>query len=70
MSVDPKQIVTFEKSIILSYNEGSSQTSNGTIGQLRFNQSTLKFEGYHGSNGALLGEIWRPLTQSIATTSN
>jgi len=70
MSVDPTQIVTFDKSIILSYLEGGNQTSNGTIGQLRFNQSTLKFEGYHGSNGALLGEIWRPLTQDIASASN
>lgn len=70
MSVDPSQIVTFEKSIILSYLEGGNQTSNGTVGQLRFNQSTLKFEGYHGSNGALLGEIWRPLTQDIASASN
>jgi len=70
MSVDPSQIVTFEKSIILSYLEGGNQTSNGTVGQLRFNQSTLKFEGYHGSNAALLGEIWRPLTQDIASASN
>ena len=70
MSVDPNQIVTFNKSIILSYNEGSQQTQNGTIGQLRFNQTTLKFEGYHSNAGALLGQVWRPLTQDIASASN
>ena len=67
MSVDPNQIVTFNKSIVLSYNEGAQQTQNGTIGQLRFNQSTLKFEGYHSNAGALLGQVWRPLTQDIAS---
>lgn len=70
MSVDPNQIFTFNKSIVLSYNEGAQQTTNGTIGQLRFNQTTLKFEGYHSNAGALLGEIWRPLTQDIASASN
>jgi hypothetical protein len=70
MTIDPSQIVTFEKSIILSNNEGGNQTSNGTIGQLRFNQSTFKFEGYHSSNGSLLGDVWRPLTQDIASASN
>ena len=70
MSVDPTQIVTFDKSIIISLNEAGQQSQTGTAGQLRFNQTTLKFEGYHTSNGALLGEIWRPLTQDIATASN
>ena len=70
MSVDPNQIVTFNKSIVLSYNEGTQQTQNGTIGQLRFNQTTLKFEGYHSNAGSLLGQIWRPLTQDIASSSN
>lgn len=70
MSVDPNQIVTFNKSIVLSYNEGAQQTQNGTIGQLRFNQTTLKFEGYHSNAGALLGQVWRPLTQDIASSSN
>lgn len=70
MSVDPNQITTFNKSIVLSYNEGALQTSSGTIGQLRFNQTTLKFEGYHSNAGALLGQIWRPLTQDIASASN
>lgn len=70
MSLNPNQIVTFNKSIVLSYNEGATQTQNGTIGQLRFNQTTLKFEGYHSNAGALLGEVWRPLTQDIASASN
>ena len=69
-TVDPKNTVTFDKSIILSYREGNEQTTNGTIGQLRFNQTTLKFEGYHSSSGALLGDIWQPLSHSIATTTN
>ena len=70
MSLDPTQVCIFNKSIIIS-NSGEEQTNNGTIGQLRFNQTTLKFEGYHSTTGAdIFGNIWRPLTQDVATTSN
>lgn len=71
MSVDPNNNVIFEKSIILSNTEGDSQTNNGSRGQLRFNQKTLKFEGYHSNVGAdIFGNIWRPLTQDVASSSN
>ena len=70
MSLDPTQVCIFNKSIIIS-NSGEEQTNNGTIGQLRFNQTTLKFEGYHSTTGAdIFGNIWRPLTQDVASTSN
>ena len=71
MSVDPKNIVIFEKSIVLSAKEGTAQTDNGSQGQLRFNNTTLKFEGYHSNAGAdIFGNIWRPLTQDVASSSN
>ena len=70
MSVDPTKIVVFDKSITLS-NRGEIQDLYGNIGQLRFNQTTLKFEGYHGDAGADVdGNIWRPLTQNVSSTSN
>ena len=70
MSVDPTQLVIFDKSIVIS-NSGELQNNTGNKGQLRFNQSTLKFEGYHSAAGAdIFGNVWRPLTQDVATTSN
>ena len=63
--------VTFYKSIIISLYEGLDQTNNGTRGQLRFNQNTLKFEGYHSNAGSdIFGNIWRPITQDVASSSN
>ena len=67
--------VVFDKSIILSNKEGLSQTDNGTAGQIRFNQSSLKFEGYHSypnsNNGAdIFNNNWRKLTQDVASTSD
>ena len=67
--------VVFDKSIILSNKEGLSQTNNGTAGQLRFNQSTLKFEGYHSypnsNTGAdIFNNNWRKLTQDVASVSD
>lgn len=71
MSADLQNTVIFEKSIVLSNSEGNSQTSTGSRGQLRFNQKTLKFEGYHSNAGAdIFGNIWRPLTQDVASSSN
>ena len=70
MSVDPTKLVIFDKSIVIS-NSGEVQNNNGNKGQFRFNQSTLKFEGYHSTAGAdIFGNIWRPLTQDVATISN
>ena len=74
-TVDLTKNVVFEKSIIISRNEGLSQDNTGTAGQLRFNQKTLKFEGFHcyaNSNAGadIFGNRWRSLTQDIATTSN
>ena len=67
--------VVCDKSIILSNKEGSSQTVYGTAGQLRFNQNTLKFEGYHSypnsNTGAdIFGNNWRSLTQDVASVDN
>jgi len=70
-----KNDVVFDKSIIISNKEGSSQTGYGSYGQLRFNLATLKFEGYHSkpnsNTGAdIFGNNWRSLTQDVASTSN
>jgi len=68
--VDLKSLVIFDKSIVLS-NSGEIQDNNGQSGQLRFNHNILKFEGYHSNAGAdIFGNIWRPLTQDVASTSN
>ena len=69
-----KEDVVFDKSIIISTKEGKSQTSYGTAGQVRFNQTTLKFEGYHtypNSNAGadIFDNSWRPLTQNVASAS-
>jgi hypothetical protein len=52
------------------YQPNLNAYSEPIAGQLRFNPTNNKFEGYHGSSGILLGEIWRPLTQNFASTSN
>ena len=75
MSVDTTELVTFDKSIIISNNRidnnGEPQDNTGSIGQLRFNHTTNKFEGYHGSEGAdVFGNIWRSLTQDVATVTS
>ena len=67
--------ITFYKSIIISSKEGDSQTNNGEIGQLRFNQTSLKFEGYHcnsnSNTGAdIFGNKWRSLTQDVASADD
>jgi hypothetical protein len=68
--VDLKSLVIFDKSIVLS-NSGETQDNNGEVGQLRFNNNTYHFEGYHSNAGAdIFGNIWRPLTQDVASTSN
>jgi hypothetical protein len=70
MSLDPTKVCIFNKSIIIS-NSGEEQTNNGSEGQIRFNKINLKFEGYHSNVGAdIFGNIWRPLTQDVASTSN
>ena len=66
--------VVFDKSIIISNKEGLSQTPFGTAGQLRFNKSSLKFEGYHSypnsNTGAdIFNRNWRALTQDVATAT-
>lgn len=73
--VDLNKNVIFEKSIIISRSEGTEQDNTGTAGQLRFNQKTLKFEGYHcypnSNNGAdIFNNKWRSLTQDVASRSN
>ena len=70
MTIDPSKIVTFNKSIVISKQELSEQTEIGESGQIRFNNTTFKFEGYHGNFGTLFGNPWRQLTQDIATASN
>ena len=72
MSVDPKKIVIFDKSIVISNTETiTEQTDKGSNGQIRFNNTTYKFEGYHSVLGAdIFGNIWRPFTQDVASTSN
>ena len=74
-SINPNQDVTFDSSIVISYFEGGQQTNNGVIGQLRFNQSTYKFEGYNydsvSNTGAdIFGNRWRPITLDIASNTN
>jgi len=77
-TVNLKENVIFEKSIIISKNEGSIQNqelTTGTVGQLRFNQTSRKFEGFHcvaNSNAGadIFGNKWRPFTQDVASTSN
>ena len=73
--VDLTKTVIFDKSIILSNSEGLEQYETGIAGQIRFNQTSLKFEGFNcypnSNNGAdVLGNKWRPLTYDIASTSN
>jgi len=71
MSFDPTKNVNFQKSIIISTGEGSGQTEFGSSGQIRFNQQKLLFEGYHTPQSVDIdGNIWRPLTQDVASTSN
>ena len=68
-----QKIAPFWKSIVLSTKESIEEQSNtiGDPGQVRFNNSTFKFEGCHnGTSGVLYGQIWRPLTQDVATSSN
>jgi hypothetical protein len=65
--------VIFDKSIILNKTENANQPF-GTAGQIRFNRSKYKFEGYHcypNSNAGadIFGNKWRPLTQDVASTS-
>ena len=70
MSLDPTKVCIFNQSIIIS-NSGEDQTNTGTKGQLRFNQTNKKFEGYHSDAGAdIFGNAWRSLTQDVASTSN
>ena len=74
-TVDLTKNVVFEKSIVVSRNEGLSQDNTGAPGQIRFNQKTLKFEGYNcypnsDAGADIFGNRWRPLTQDIASTSN
>ena len=70
MSIDLTKKVIFDSSIVIS-NSNETQDSVGNKGQLRFNKTTLKFEGYHGSDGAdIFGNIWRPLTQEVASATN
>ena len=70
MSIDPTKLVIFNSSIVLS-SSGETQDSTGSTGELRFNHSNNKFEGYNGAAGAdIFGNIWRPLTQDVATNSN
>jgi len=64
----------FDKSIIISNKEGNTQTTNGAAGQLRFNQTTLKYEGYHSypnsdAGADIFGNNWRSLTQDVASES-
>ena len=74
-TVNLKENVVFEKSIIISKNEGSTQkeeVTTGTAGQLRFNQTTRKFEGFHcianSDDGAdIFGNRWRAFTQDVAS---
>ena len=67
--VDLKSLVIFDKSIIIS-NSGEVQDNEGSLGQLRFNQTTLKFEGFHSNAGADIdGNVWRPLTQDVASST-
>ena len=73
--VDLTKNVIFEKSIIISNSEGNEQDNTGAPGQIRFNQKTLKFEGYHcypnSSNGSdIFGNKWRSLTQDVGSRSN
>ena len=73
MTIDPRQIAQFEKSIILSHSETQfEQGTNGYRGQLRFNNTINKFEGYHtlSNPDPTTGSLWRPLTQDIASGSN
>jgi hypothetical protein len=69
-----KEDVTFDKSIFISNKDGNSASPNGTIGQLRFNYTTYKFEGFHvpanSNTGAdIFGNKWRSLTQDVASAS-
>ena len=45
--VDLTKTVIFDKSIILSNSEGLEQYETGIAGQIRFNQTSLKFEGFN-----------------------
>ena len=66
-------VQNFEKSIILNHEKNVNEETyiSGLQGQLRFNNSSLKFEGYHGSLGAdIFGNSWRSLTQDVASASN
>lgn len=61
----------FNNSIIISSIE-ANQTSYGSAGQLRFNKTNLKFEGYHSypnSNAGadIFNNNWRTLTQDVAS---
>ena len=76
-TVNLKENVVFEKSIIISKNEGSTQkeeVTTGQVGQVRFNQTTRKYEGFHciaNSNvGAdIFGNKWRAFTQDVASAN-
>ena len=52
----------------LRIDDGGTDADNPLPGQMRFNSTTKKFEGYTGAAGPL-GETWRELTSEMAAAS-
>jgi len=70
MTINPEKDVFLWKSIFLNTYDPDNNTPLGKTGQIRYNNVSSKFEGYHNGSGVLFGNPWRPLTQDIATSSN
>jgi hypothetical protein len=63
--MDPKNVVAFHRSIILSQYDGEQDNSGLTEGQLRYNKTHHQFEGYHGQHYG----GWRAFHLDIASAS-
>lgn len=66
MALASDQKIVIKKSLILASREPDDTFSTGEI---RYNSTINKIEAYH-KNADVDGNYWRPLTQSIATSSN
>lgn len=66
--MNPREVISFHKSIILSQYDGI-QTSDGLEpGQIRYNRSKHQFEGYHDVDSKdINGNQWRAFQLDIAT---
>lgn len=69
--MNPREIVSFHKSIVLSQYEGYQSNIGYESGQIRYNRTLQQFEGYHDiENADTNGNQWRPFHLDIASSTH